>query len=100
MSPQGGRNSPGPTGLAARAAGTLAFAFVALASFGAGLFVSDPLAVHERFAEERLWNAGGRRETFPGPSGLRLSVWEIGPLAVERPVVLQHGLGATATYFA
>lgn len=82
-----------------RGARAAAYALVALTAAGFGAFVADPLAVEARLSEELLWNAGGRRETFPGPGGIRLSAWELGKLSAERPVILQHGIGASATYF-
>lgn len=82
-----------------KAAAGVAYGLFALAALAVGAFVADPLPVDRRLAEEKLWRAGGRRETIPGPNGARLSVWEIGPLSSDRIVVLQHGLGADATYF-
>lgn len=82
-----------------RAALPVTYLLAALVALGAGAFVADPLAAHRSGAEESLRRAGALRETLPGPFGTRLSVWEMGPLSAERPVVLFHGLGADATYF-
>lgn len=65
-----------------------------------GAFAVDPLPVYRAATEEWLAISGGHREVFAADDGSRLSVWVLGPLSAERPVVLVHGLGADATYWA
>ncbi len=71
----------------------------ALLSTGFGAFIADPFGAIRAVQQARLRSAGARVETFRGPYGSRLSVYELGPLSAERPVVMLHGLGADATYF-
>jgi pimeloyl-ACP methyl ester carboxylesterase len=58
------------------------------------------MPVYRSIQEQRLSLAGARRETFAADDGMTLSVFVLGPLSAERPVVLLHGLGADATYWA
>ncbi|MGA7990404.1 MAG: alpha/beta hydrolase [Thermoanaerobaculia bacterium] len=74
----------------------LAFSFFFL--FGA--LAVDPLRVYRAVMEEWLAISGAHREVFAADDGSSLSVWILGPLSAERPVVLMHGLGADATYWA
>lgn len=75
--------------------GAIAFSFCFL--FGA--VAVDPLPVYTSIQEARLEFAGARREVFAADDGTSLSAVVLGPLSAERPVVLQHGLGADATYW-
>jgi len=74
----------------------LAFSFFFL--FGA--LAVDPFPAYRAVMEEWLAISGGHREVFAADDGSRLSVWVLGPLSAERPVVLLHGLGADASYWA
>lgn len=76
--------------------GAIAFLFFFL--FGA--LAVDPFPVYRAAMEEWLSISGGHREVFAADDGSSLSVWVLGPLSAERPVVLVHGLGADATYWA
>ncbi len=76
--------------------GAIAFSFCFL--FGA--VAVDPLPVYRSIQETRLAFAGARREVFAADDGTTLSAFVLGPLSAERPVVLLHGLGADATYWA
>ena len=76
--------------------GAIAFSLFFL--FGA--IVVDPFPAYRAAMEEWLAISGGHREVFAADDGTRLSVWVLGPLSAERPVVLVHGLGADATYWA
>ncbi len=76
--------------------GALAFSLFFL--FGA--VAVDPFPAYRAAMEEWLAISGGHREVFAADDGSRLSVWVMGPLSAERPVVLLHGLGADATYWA
>jgi len=76
--------------------GAIAFSFFFL--FGA--IAVDPLPVYRAIQEKRLSLAGARREVFAADDGTSLSAFVLGPLSAERPVVLLHGLGADATYWA
>jgi len=76
--------------------GAIAFSFFFL--FGA--IAVDPLPVYRAIQEKRLSRAGARREVFAADDGTSLSAFVLGPLSAERPVVLLHGLGADATYWA
>ena len=64
-----------------------------------GSVAVDPLPVYRSIQETRLSFAGARREIFAADDGTTLSVFLLGPLSAERPVVLLHGLGADATYW-
>jgi abhydrolase domain-containing protein 6 len=76
--------------------GAIAFSLFFL--FGA--LAVDPLRVYRAAMEEWLAISGAHREVFAADDGSSLSVWVLGPLSAERPVVLMHGLGADATYWA
>jgi abhydrolase domain-containing protein 6 len=76
----------------------LALAFCLFFLFGA--LAVDPFPAYRAVMEEWLAISGGHREVFAADDGTRLSVWVLGPLSAERPVVLVHGLGADATYWA
>ena len=76
--------------------GAVAFLFFFL--FGA--LAVDPFPAYRAVMEEWLAISGGHREVFAADDGSRLSVWVLGPLSAERPVVLLHGLGADASYWA
>ncbi len=76
--------------------GAIAFSFFFL--FGA--LAVDPFPAYRAVMEEWLAISGAHREVFAADDGSRLSVWVLGPLSAERPVVLLHGLGADASYWA
>jgi pimeloyl-ACP methyl ester carboxylesterase len=76
--------------------GAIAFFFFFL--FGA--LAVDPFPAYRAAMEEWLAISGAHREVFAADDGSRLSVWVLGPLSAERPVVLLHGLGADASYWA
>jgi pimeloyl-ACP methyl ester carboxylesterase len=78
--------------------GLAALAFCLFFLFGA--IAVDPFPAYRAAMEEWLAISGGHREVFAADDGSRLSVWVLGPLSAERPVVLLHGLGADATYWA
>ena len=78
--------------------GLAAVAFCLFFLFGA--IAVDPFPAYRAAMEEWLAISGGHREVFAADDGSRLSVWVLGPLSAERPVVLLHGLGADATYWA
>jgi pimeloyl-ACP methyl ester carboxylesterase len=78
--------------------GLAAIAFLFFFLFGA--VAVDPFLAYRAVMEEWLAISGGHREVFAADDGSRLSVWVLGPLSAERPVVLLHGLGADATYWA
>lgn len=65
-----------------------------------GAIAVDPLPVYRSIQETRLDFAGARREVFAADDGASLSAFVLGPLSAQRPVVLLHGLGADATYWA
>jgi abhydrolase domain-containing protein 6 len=65
-----------------------------------GAVAVDPFPVYRATMEEWLSISGGHREVFSADDGSSLSVWLLGPLSADRPVVLLHGLGADATYWA
>ncbi len=65
-----------------------------------GAVAVDPFPAYRAAMEEWMAVSGGHREVFAADDGTRLSTWVFGPLAAERPVVLVHGLGADATYWA
>ena len=71
-----------------------------LGSFLLGALAVDPLPVYRAIQEKRLFLSGARREVFAADDGTSLSAFVLGPLSAERPVVLLHGLGADATYWA
>ncbi|MBL8111316.1 MAG: alpha/beta fold hydrolase [Acidobacteria bacterium] len=69
-------------------------------SFLLGLFIADPIGLAGEINERRLAFAGARNESFLSHDGTRLRAITLGPLSAETPVVLLHGLGADATYWA
>jgi pimeloyl-ACP methyl ester carboxylesterase len=75
-----------------------AIAFSVFFLFGA--IAVDPFPAYRAAMEEWLAISGAHREVFAADDGSRLSVWVLGPLSAERPVVLLHGLGADASYWA
>ena len=64
-----------------------------------GAIAVDPFSADRSAMEKWLALSGAHREVFAADDGSRLSVWVLGPLSAERPVVLVHGLGADATYW-
>ena len=76
------------------------FSIAFLFCFLFGAVVVDPLPIYRSIQETRLDFAGARREVFAADDGTSLSAFVLGPLSAERPVVLLHGLGADATYWA
>ncbi len=78
--------------------GLAAIAFLFFFLFGA--LAVDPFPAYRAVMEAWLAVSGGHREVFAADDGTRLSVWVLGPLSAERPVVLLHGLGADASYWA
>jgi len=79
---------------------TALLGLVALASLLAGAFLADPIGLAEALGAAALRRAGTHSETFRAPDGTRIRVLVSGPLSAERPVVLLHGLGADALYWA
>jgi pimeloyl-ACP methyl ester carboxylesterase len=75
----------------------ISLAFLLFFVFGA--LAVDPFPAYRLAMEKVLRFSGAHRETFAADDGSRLSVWVLGPLSAERPVVLVHGLGADATYW-
>lgn len=67
--------------------------------FLAGVLFADPLGALHRVQELRLRWAGATLFTFPGPDGRLLRTWELGPRSAAVPVILLHGLGASADYW-
>jgi len=82
-----------------RAAAAAFLALVAAVSLLAGSFVADPIGLAGDLGEAALRRAGTHAETFRAPDGTRLRALVAGPLSIERPVVLLHGLGADALYW-
>jgi pimeloyl-ACP methyl ester carboxylesterase len=79
------------------AAAGLGLVFAAAFLFGA--FAADPLRLL-RGAGEAYYRAEGHEEIFAAPDGTSLHAFVLGPLSAGRPVVLLHGLGADASYWA
>ena len=75
-------------------------ALLAVAAVLLGTFAADPLGAVRLAAEGALRAEGAHTEFFTAPDGTRLRTFVAGPLSAERPVVLLHGLGADATYWA
>ena len=65
-----------------------------------GGFVADPLRAVRAGSEALFRAAGAHEESFAAPDGTRLHAFVAGRLSAERPVVLLHGLGADAGYWA
>ncbi|MFN7989925.1 MAG: alpha/beta hydrolase [Thermoanaerobaculia bacterium] len=85
---------------ARRALPPLGLALLLAASLGAGAFFADPIGLVETAGALRFRSAGALSATLPGPGGIRLHAWELGPRSAEVPVVLLHGLGAASHYWA
>ncbi len=83
-----------------RLTGSLLLAILAAASVLFGLFVADPLGTVRAAGGGLLRASGAHVELFRAPDGTLLRAFVAGPLSAERPVVLLHGLGADATYWA
>ena len=83
-----------------RALPALGLALLFLVALGAGAFFADPVGLVEAAGVLRLRSAGALSTTLPGPGGIRLHAWELGPQSAEVPVVLLHGLGAGSHYWA
>ncbi|MEO6323425.1 MAG: alpha/beta hydrolase [Thermoanaerobaculia bacterium] len=66
---------------------------------GFGALVGDPMRTVHELNGVVLRATGAHAESFRAADGGRLSVWVLGPLSAERPVVLLHGLGATSDYW-
>ena len=82
-----------------RALPALGLALVFLIALGAGAFFADPIGLVEEAGALRLRTAGALSTTVPGPGGIRLHAWELGPRSAQVPVVLLHGLGAASHYW-
>jgi len=80
------------------AAAGLAVLFAAALVLGG--FAADPLRAVRAGSEALFRAAGAHEERFAAPDGTRLHAFVAGPLSAERPVVLVHGLGADAGYWA
>ncbi len=83
-----------------RALPALGLALLFLLALGAGAFFADPIGLVEEAGTLRLRSAGALSTTVPGPGGIRLHAWELGPRSADVPVVLLHGLGAASHYWA
>lgn len=83
-----------------RAAGPVLLALVALLGVLLGAFSADPLGSLRLVGEASMSALGAHAEFFGAPDGTTLRALVVGPLSAERPVVLLHGLGADATYWA
>lgn len=77
----------------------LVFALLGLSSLLLGMLIADPMRIVHGVNGARLRAAGAHTETFRAPDGTILTVWVLGPLSAARPVVLLHGLGASADYW-
>ncbi len=83
-----------------RLTGSLLLALVAAASLLLGLCAADPLGAFRAVSAAQLRASGAHVELLRAPDGTPLRAFVAGPLSAERPVVLLHGLGADATYWA
>lgn len=83
-----------------KAAGTVLLALVGLLAALLGAFAAEPLGAVRLLGEASLRADGAHAEFFGAPDGTTLRALVVGPLSAERPVVLLHGLGADATYWA
>lgn len=83
-----------------QAAGTFLLALVGLCAALLGAFAADPIGSLRLLGEASLRADGAHAEFFDAPDGTTLRALVAGPLSAERPVVLLHGLGADATYWA
>lgn len=77
----------------------LAFASLAFLGLFLGAFSADPMRAIVEAQWMRLRAAGAHEERFRANDGAFLRVVELGPLSAKTPVVLLHGLGATAEYW-
>lgn len=82
-----------------RALPALGLALLFLAALGAGAFFADPIGLVAQAGALRFRTSGALSTTVPGPGGVRLHAWELGPRSAEVPVVLLHGLGAASHYW-
>ena len=80
------------------AAAGLVVLFAAAFLFGA--FAADPLRALRKAGEAVFRASSGHEEIFAAQDGTPLHAFVLGPLSAERPVVLLHGLGADASYWA
>ena len=83
-----------------RAIGTVLLALVALLGALLGATAADPLGTLRLLGEASMRADGAHAEFFGAGDGTTLRTFVAGPLSAERPVVLLHGLGADATYWA
>lgn len=83
-----------------RTLGALLLALLAAAAVLLGAFAADPLGALRLIGAASLRAHGAHVEFFGAPDGTTLRAFVAGPLSAERPVVLLHGLGADATYWA
>jgi pimeloyl-ACP methyl ester carboxylesterase len=70
------------------------------AAFLFGAFAADPLRAVRKAGEAVFRASSGHEEIFAASDGTPLHAFVLGPLSAERPVVLLHGLGADASYWA
>ena len=70
------------------------------AAFLFGAFAADPLRAVRKAGEAVFRASSGHEELYAARDGTPLHAFVLGPLSAERPVVLLHGLGADAGYWA
>ena len=70
------------------------------AAFLFGAFAADPLRAVRKAGEAVFRASSGHEERYAARDGTPLHAFVLGPLSAERPVVLLHGLGADAGYWA
>jgi pimeloyl-ACP methyl ester carboxylesterase len=83
-----------------RLSGVVLLVLLAAVSVVLGVLAADPLGAVRLFGEAAMRASGAHVELFLSPDGTRIRAFVAGPLSAERPVVLLHGLGADATYWA
>jgi len=83
-----------------RLSGIVLLVLLAGVSILLGGLAADPLGALRTAGAAALRAAGAHVELFRAPDGTRLRAFVAGPLSTECPVVLLHGLGADATYWA
>jgi pimeloyl-ACP methyl ester carboxylesterase len=83
-----------------RTLGAILLALLGVAGVLLGAFAADPLGALRFLGTASLRAHGAHVEYFRAPDGTRLRTFVAGPLSDGRPVVLLHGLGADATYWA
>ena len=83
-----------------RAIQAVLLALVAVLGALLGAMAADPLGILRLLGEASMRADGAHAEFFGAPDGTMLRALVAGPLSAERPVVLLHGLGADATYWA